>query len=154
MTEPVTTNPILLAFAESMRARLAAKAKTDLQRERADDQRSNLRIGERARKASLRHVGGVAGVQDLLLLSGSLRERHVEEIRTWLMSLSQRSGSSLLDGEETFTLTPSDLAAIIIAASSTKIRDMLAMTLAVGEPPSEGRLAILARAFASGREER
>ena len=150
-TTPV--NPIIAAFAASMRAKLEAKNKTDEVKERAKDQRTNLRIGHRAKLHRLKQAGALASLADLLMLSGDQRERHVEEVRSWLESLPAKRGLLLSDGPLIFA--PADVAALVIAACASE-RDCFSMALAVGEPGTEGggRLAMIARSFSIGGEDK
>lgn len=154
-TDDTTTpvNPILAAFAEAMRKKLAAKAKTDQAKERAHEQRTNLRIGHRAKLHRLKQAGALASLADLLLLSGDQRDRHVQAVRSWLESLPSKQGLLLSDGP--FTLAPADVAALVVACGASE-RDCFSMALAVGEPSTEGggRLAMIARSFSIGGEDK
>ena len=142
--KPLPSNPILAAFAAKMRAHHAAKAKKAEVQERASDQRRNLTIGHRARMAMVKQSSNVAGVQDLLFVSGDRYDHHVQSVRDWLVKLPSIQGLQLEDGT-TFTLHPSDLAAVIVASAASE-RTLLSLALAVGEVGKDGRLGLVASA--------
>jgi hypothetical protein len=141
--KPLPSNPILAAFAAKMRAHHAAKAKKAEVQERASDQRKSLTIGHRARMAMVKQASNVAGVRDLLLVSGRY-EHHVQSVREWLVKLPSLQGLQLSDGTN-FTLHPSDLAAVVVASASGE-GALLSLACAVGEVGKDGRLGLVASA--------
>lgn len=146
-TNKVPSN--VVSFADIVAAAIKSKQRKQAEsvsKDKRKNQLSALRTAEAVKFSRLRSASSLAGVKDLLDLSGH-QDRHEAEIRNWLTSMVSHGKVELRSTEETVDFSVQDLTAMTVAASKRDIKAAIAVCLALGDPPAKDRVSLAAASY-------
>jgi hypothetical protein len=151
MTKQTNKVPSNVSFADIVAAAIKSHQRKQAESASKDKRKSQLgalRTAEAVKFSRLRSASSLAGVKDLLDLSGSgHQDRHEAEIRNWLTMLVSHGKVELRSTEETVDFSVQDLTAMTVAASKRDIKAAIAVCLALGDPPAKDRVSLAAASY-------
>lgn len=137
MSDSTTTteNPFAALLA-AVAAKAAKRAKAEKTRTGRERLRSDFRVGEAHKRATLRQLGTLGSLE---YLARDRPEEHEEAIRDFLLRMVANPKHTFASTGETLSLTPHDLAALVRAVNEGGWDTVATLALAFGEEPKEGQ---------------